>query len=319
MDTIERKLDDYGIAFEKNVMLSEKTWIKTGGICKYWIMPTSIQQLSDTCILLWNAKIKFDIVGHTSNIFFHQSYSPQFIISTVKINCYTIEDETIICDCGVSVVKLAKGCLSKGYAGFYGLVGLPGTVAAAVYNNASCFGCSISSMLVSLDCLMSDGTIRTIKKEEMEYKHRSSVFKRKEVEGVILSVKLNSEKVVDITEEQKKSRETVLYRQDKQEKAYRNLGSVFASRKMRINVRNVLVVVLSRLLSFLGIVKDNRLFQKRMFLLLYGYRHLDSYISDRNINTFIWKDSNAERMFLYYKKFMACVYKDLVIEIEEKE
>jgi len=311
-------LKTHKITFEENVPLSKKTWIKTGGICAYWIVPESIEQLTRVCKFLYSSKIAFALVGQTSNIFFHNTYHPEVVISTIGVKNYQIKDNILIADCGVSVARMAKECLAKGYTGFYGLIGLPGTVAAAVCNNASCFDCSITSMLISVDCLMSDGSVRTLRKEELGFRHRSSAFKRKEIQGVVLSVKLRLEKAADEAEEQRKSEEAVRYRHEKQEKPHLNLGSVFASRTMRTNARNILVFFLTRCLSVLGIIKDKRRFQKRLMLSMYGYGELNPYISDKNINTFIWQDEQAERMFNLYKQFMGKVYKDLILEIEEK-
>ena len=205
------------IPFEQDVSLSEKTWIKTGGVCTCWIAPDSAQQLKEVCSYLYQNGMAFDLVGQTSNIFFHSTYNPEIVVSTVKVNQYDIKDDIITCDCGVNVVKLAKDCLSKGYAGFSGLVGLPGTVASAIVNNAGCFDCSLSSMLVSADVLLPDGTIQTFLKEDFRYSHRSSVFKRGEQEGIILSVRLKAEKAENIEEEHKKAETSANYRKHRQE------------------------------------------------------------------------------------------------------
>lgn len=311
-------LEEQQIPFEQDVLLAKKTWIKTGGVCACWVNPHSVEQLAKVCRFLYANSIAFDIVGQTSNIFFHSTYNPQVVVSTVKVNQYEIAGGVISCDCGVSVVKLSKDYLSQGYAGFYGLVGLPGTVGSAVVNNASCFNCSLSYMLVSADVLMEDGLVKTLRKEDFKYSHRSSAFKRGEIKGIVLSVKLKVQKAENIDEEYKKSEETVTYRKEKQERqAGKTLGSVFASRTMKKVLRNRMVNAAMKFLP--GLLKcEPRYIQKKAILFLYGYRDLDEYCSDRQINTFIWKDENAEVMFERYKEMMHKVYDKPVIEIEEK-
>lgn len=311
-------LEEQQIPYEQDVLLAKKTWIKTGGVCACWVNPHSVEQLAKVCRFLYANSIAFDIVGQTSNIFFHSTYNPQVVVSTIKVNQYEINDGIITCDCGVSVVKLSKDFLSQGFAGFYGLVGLPGTVGSAVVNNASCFNCSLSSMLVSVDVLMQDGTVKALNKDELEYSHRSSAFKRGDIQGIVLSVKLKVEKAESIEEEYRKSEETIKYRKEKQEKqAGKTLGSVFASRSMKRGLRNKMVNAAMRFLP--GLLKcEPRYIQKKAILLLYGYRNLDEYCSDRQINTFIWKDDKAEVMFERYKEMMGKVYDNPVIEIEEK-
>ncbi len=310
-------LEKQRIPYEQDVLLSRKTWVKTGGVCACWVSPQTVAQLEDVCRYLYAKKIPFEIVGHTSNLFFHSTSHPQVVVSTIKVNQYEIADNTIICDCGAPVVKLAKECLALGYAGFYGLVGLPGTVAASVYGNAGCFDCSISSMLVSVEVLLPDGTVRTFSKEECGFGRRSSAFKRKEIEGIILSVKLKIEHAEDIVKEYEKSEKTVEYRRTKQEKPSWCLGSVYGSMVMKRNVRNILARAVSTAAATLHI-STKRKAMKRALLALYGFRGLNPYVSDFNVNTFIWRDEKAEELFGSYKAFMAKVYDKLAIEIEER-
>ena len=311
-------LKDADIAYEQAVPLSKKTWIKTGGICGCWITPTSVGQLTEVCKYLQSNGIKFDIVGQTSNIFFHSTYNPNVIVSTVRVNNYKIEGDVITCDCGTNVMKFAKDCLAQGYAGFYGLVGLPGTVASAAINNAGCFKCSISSMLVSADVLNPDGTIETITKEDFQYTHRSSAFKRGERQGVVLSVKLKVAKAADIEEEYRKSEETKAYRKTRQEGPKKNLGSVFASLNRKRNMKNWIATFAGKITVFFGLSVQKRIY-KQCLLWLYGYRDLNRYISDKKMNTFVWRDSNAEQKFVRYKDFMGKVFEGLTIEIEERK
>lgn len=306
------------ISYDENVSLASKSWIKFGGIVSLWISPKTVSELEGVCRHLYGNNIAYDLVGQTSNIFFHSTYNPQVVVSTVKVNDYKIEDNILTCDCGVNVVKLAKDCLAKGYAGFYGLIGLPGTVASAAVNNAGCFNCSISSMLLSADVMLPDGTIQTIQKEEFQYSHRSSAFKRGEKKGIILSVKLKVEKAENIEEEYRKSEETKLYRKNKQEGPNRNLGSVFSSFKRKHNFKNIISAFIAKVASIFYLTSQKYAF-KQILLLLYGYKDLNLYISDKQINTFVWRDADAEQKFVRYKEFMGKVFDDLTIEIEERQ
>lgn len=315
---LEDFLKEAGIAYEQNVPLSKKTWIKTGGICSCWITPINVEQLTEVYRYLQTSGIKFDIVGQTSNIFFHSTYNPEVIVSTIHVNSYSTEGDVITCDCGTNVMKLAKDCLSQGYAGFYGLVGLPGTVASAAINNAGCFKCSISEMLVSADVLNPDGSIETITKEDFLYTHRSSAFKRGERQGIVLSVKLKVAKAADIEEEYRKSEETKAYRKTRQEGPKKNLGSVFASLNRKRNMKNWIATFAGKIAVFFGLSVQKRIY-KQCLLWLYGYRDLNRYISDKKMNTFVWRDSNAEQKFVRYKDFMGKVFEGLTIEIEERK
>ena len=315
---IKEFLINNNISYDENVSLANKSWIKFGGIASLWILPKSVGELEELCRYLYGNNIEYDLVGQTSNIFFHSTYNPQVVVSIVKVNGYSIEGNTLTCDCGCNVMKLAKEMLAEGYAGFYGLVGLPGTVASAAVNNAGCFSCSISEMLISADVLMPNGTIKTFAKEDFGYEKRSSKFKRGEVKGVVLSVKLKLIKAENIDEEYRKSEETKQYRKTNQEGPAKNLGSVFAKMTLKYNYKNRLAAIMATIATRIGFKSKNKI-HKRLLLWLYGYSDLTPYISDKQLNTFVWRDADAERMFVRYKEFMGKVFDDLTIEIEERQ
>jgi len=316
-EELETYLLQTNIPYETDVTLATKSWVRQGGVCGCWIEPSSKEQLVKVCKFLHNEGVTFDIVGQTSNIFFHSTYHPEVVISTTGVKDYVLVNDILTADCGVPVVKLAKDMLEQGYAGFSGLTGLPGTVASAIVNNAGCFGCSLSAMLISADVLLPNGNIETWENHDFGYSHRSSVLKRKEKLGVVLTVSLKLKKTDNSEEEKKKAESAINYRRAKQENKGRNLGSIFASRKMKKNFKNIVTVIVQSIASALKIMPKRRA-QKNMLLWLYGYKDLAPYVSDRNVNTFVWRDEKAEQMFAKYKEFFGKVFDDAVLEIEER-
>lgn len=312
-DNIESLLSLHDIKYDCNVSLKSKTWIKTGGTTAYWITPTSIEQLKVLVKYLYENNQKFEIVGYTSNLFFKNAYNPEIVISTIKLNKYTIEDCKIVCECGVNISKLSRECVKIGYAGFYGMVDLPGTVAAAVYNNATCFDCGVADHLESIEFLTPQGDLITLSKKQLEYTYRTSILKEKRMEGIILSAKLNVQLSDDIDLEIRKSEDTHTKRTKTQEGPKLNLGTVYSHLTFRKNVRNFIVRVLNKLFK----LKPKQM--KKLFLHLYGYQYLSNYISDKALITFVWRDENSEAMFQKYNQFMNEVYKNTALEIEIKD
>ncbi len=310
-------LDTSHIEYEMGVALSEKTWIKTGGTCGCWITPHDVTQLTELCRWLYQEKQKFEVVGQTSNIFFHSTSNPAVVICTTRVNDYSQEGDIVTCGCGVNVMRLSKDLMEQGYAGVCGLTSLPGTVASAVVGNAGCFKCSITALLQSLNCLLPDGTVKTYSREELRFSQRSSAFKRGELKGIILSVRLHLENAADVEEEKRKAARSTQWRKRNQEGPAKNLGSTFALLKMRKNLRNITAVCIAHIGSKLKIA-SYRCLLKQSLLRLYGYHRIDAYVSDKNVNTFVWRDEQAERMFPIYKEMMNKIYNHATLEIEEK-
>lgn len=320
---IKEFLDRNNIPYSVNTPLKTKTWIKTGGICNFYIQPQSIKQLEIITQFLFENKIKFEVVGATSNSFFTNQYNPQVVISTLHLNNITQTDNHIICECGVLVSKLARECVQKGIGGFSGLVNLPGTVAAAIYGNASCFGCSLSQLLESITILQFDEQnsqthTHKLRYEDLKFEHRSSDLKKKIITGVIISIqlkKINSDPQIEI----KKAENATRKRKLSQEKSLNNLGSVYGKLIYRKNIKNIIAYSIKRLFKTLHLANDGILIYKYIQLRQYGYLCLNKYISDKNINTFIWQDEKAEEMFQTYQEFMNKVYINPQLEIEIKK
>lgn len=307
------------IKITQNVDMKKKTWIHRGGIAKLFIEPFTKEELINLCQLLYNNNYDFVTIGYTSNLYFLNAYNPSIIVSTINIKNTAETHNTIVCDCGVNISKLSKYCVEKGYLGFEGLVDLPGTVAAAVYNNSSCFGSSIKALLIKIELLNNNGKIITLYPNDLNFQHRSSALKRKEIRGTILSVYLNKE-IADpkllIQRAQLNHSKRIL----KQESGRKNLGSTFAKLGSLPLFIRIILKAYSLISRVLHIGKEKQQYTRIIIILfLSGYLRLLPYISRKNINCFIWKDEKADEVFELYRVFMKKIYKTEDLEIEIKD
>lgn len=175
---LDKILKANDIAFERNVSLKKKTWLKTGGVVSYWIEPDTKEKAVILARTLDEKGLKYDVIGHTSNIYYVDDYNPNIIVSTTKLNNYCISDDYIMAECGVAVTKLSRECAERGIKGFGGMVGLPGTVGAAACNNSSCFNCSISALLIEAEFYNSETRkVEIMHYDDFHYSKRYSVLK----------------------------------------------------------------------------------------------------------------------------------------------
>lgn len=312
-------LKDKKIPYEENISLKKKTWIHRGGNCSIYIIPSSIQQLKDIAFYLYKEKIKFLLVGHTSNLYILNSCDISVVISTIHCNKYEIKNNTILCECGVKVSRLAKNMSQQGISGFEYLHELPGTIAGAIYNNSSCKTNSISSLLVEADVITKDGNIVKMKFNDFEFNFRTSIFKEKRIDGIILKAILkiekgNADEFIKIAEETKKDRKKSL------EGNANNLGCTvnrpFVNGRMPLKYRFALKLYSIYLKLF---IKDNssKVRKTKNFLCyIAGYKNLAKYISDKNKIVYMWLDDDADAQFSNYLEFMRKVYKTDKVEIE---
>lgn len=312
-------LNSQGIAYELSVDLKTKTWIRRGGIADIFITPKSASELENVAKYLYANNIKFQLLGHTSNVYILNTTNIPVVVSTRLCNKYEIQDDSIYCEAGASVITLSRNMLAYGIKGFEYLTGLPGTIGAALVNNSSCKTNSIADLLISAKVLLKHGEIKTYYPDDFGYAFRTSVLKRKEIEGTIISAILRLDygdisNLQEIAKTNDEERAIIL------EGYKHNLGctmnSCFINGSMPPILR-LLLFVQTRFYRLIGfkeeIIKDRR---KMLLCNLTGYKSIVPYVSSKNPIIFMWLDDRADQAFPKYLEFMRKVYKTDKVEIE---
>lgn len=300
--TILEFLTNKDIFFQTEVCLKQKTWIKRGGIVPLWIVPSKMSEFTSLIIFCQDNSIDYDVIGATSNCYFLKDYSPTALVSTLKLNGFEINDKTIKCDCGYNMMKLTKYCITHGIEGFEGFVNLPGTVGGAAINNAGCYGSIISDLVVEVHGIK-NGEFRVLSNEEMNYSHRNSSLKSSDRSFVITHVVFDIQKKADPGLLKERADEYSYSRSVLQESRYPNLGSTFASLKLKKLpfTREIAYRILVRVLNLLPLsMSFRKKLRVRLIKLFWGFGQVNQYISKYGINCFIWKDEKADRYFNTY-------------------
>ena len=318
----KRCLQELHIPFEEHVDLKKRTWIHRGGTAHFYVMPESVEQLSELVRRLYAQKALFTLVGHTSNLYIRNSTNLGIVISTIHLTQVREENGIYICDCGVAIAPLARQAIAKGQVGYEGLVNLPGTVGSAAVNNAGCFQCSISDLLIEAEVLFEDGQIRTISKEQFDYSERSSAFKRGDQQGVLLRVKLACDRLGDKESLLQKAEANTLYRKTRQEGPKQNLGSTFPIYVMEAFYRHLpphtklCLIVSAKLHQIVGKKRSQKSVNAIILSTNGLYCRLHRYISQHNFGCFVWRDAGADKAFITYRSFVAKTAGMTDIEIE---
>ena len=298
-----------------NVPILTISWLSSSyegksGIIETFYEPETIDELKDICIKLYSDNLMFDVIGDTSNIYFHPEYNCQYMVSTRKIKNYSIEKDTIICDCGVRVSSLSRKMIEMGFSGFEGLCDLPGTIGAAIFGNASCYGCSINKLLKSVRVLVKSEKgieIKELLKEDLRITTRSTILKRHEMEGVILSATLELRKG-NIDELKEIANKCKLDRNAHHPGPKNNLGSIFATSRKKVFTGYLLKLFSWTISVFWIITKQNNIRQKRHLLELKLLRasEIAPYLHDWN--RYVWKDKKAHDVFNKYVRAYKFIY-----------
>lgn len=307
MTRISKWLDNNDIPYEVNADLSKKTWIKNGGIARIYITPHNLIQLERLLLTLSELEEIYIIIGHTSNMFFSNSYNPPVIISTRKVNDFVIEGNRIICECGASLMKVAKTCVKKGIAGYEGLVGIPGTVGAAVCNNSGAYESEMSKLVERVEVILENGEKTWLTNSDLEYSYRNSAIKTGKKKCCVLRVELSALNKDKPEILQAMAEEFTANRNKYYEGFNSNLGTVFSS--MDIFSDRVFLRILLKIHRYISKALPFSVQNKtRNMLILTYFNKLKflPFISEKRINCFIWNKNKRydDRIFYEYIEFI---------------
>lgn len=304
---ISQWLAENDIKYELNADLAKKTWIKNGGIAQLYVTPENVSQLERVLLKLGELQEKYIVVGHTSNMFFSNSHNPAIVLSTRKVNNFVIEGNKIICECGASLMKVVKTCVNKGIAGYQGLVGIPGTVGAAVCNNSGAYECEMSNLVERVEVLLATGEKVWLTNSDLEFSYRDSAIKRGKIQCCVLRVELCAlfRKKPEIL--QAMAEEYTAIRKKYYESYDQNLGTVFS--RMDICSGRILLQILLRIHRYLTMLLPFTIQNKTRNLLILAYFNklrFYPYISEKRINCFVWNKKKAydDKIFYDYIRFI---------------
>ncbi len=140
-------------------------------------------------------------------------------------------DGRIRCHAGVSLQRLCIAARDHALTGLEFAFGIPGSVGGAVYMNAGAYGGEMADVLVSAECLISQGDTvirKTLTKDEMQLGYRHTAFMDQPTDAPILITEVTLQlQPGDATAIAARMKELIGKRQEKQPLEFPSGGSFF--------------------------------------------------------------------------------------------
>ena len=210
---------------KENVLLSEYSTFRIGGIARYLIEVDNAEDLKKVIQKVLELNLQFIVIGGGSNILFSSKGYNGLVIVFKSNNTFSINDNLIEVDASVSLNYLINKL--NNYTGLEWAVGIPGTVAGAINGNAGAFGGEMSELIKQVKVLeVKDNQIieKNFSKEDCKFSYRNSIFKNNSnliIASAILELKKDSEENV-----KQKIKNNLSKRMSKQPKGF-SIGSIF--------------------------------------------------------------------------------------------
>ncbi len=185
IDVLYAKLGD---RVKENVSLAPYTSARIGGPADIFITAESADDLAHIVKLLDKQEMDYILLGGGSNVLVSdRGVRGVVVLNRAKaVRFHNGDQPSVTVESGVVFSNLANRCAVKGLAGLEWAATVPGTIGGAVYGNAGAFGGDVAGNLIWTEILTENGREKfTV--EQMGYGYRTSVLKRGELDGVVLS------------------------------------------------------------------------------------------------------------------------------------
>ena len=175
------------IELRLNEPMAKHTSFRIGGPVEVMAFPKSSDELAKLLKTSELLDCKCAILGAGTNILAPDEGLCGLVICLKDAldGMAQLDDNRIRVAAGVTMTRGAVFAAGLGLSGLEFAHGIPGTVGGGVYMNAGAYGGEICQVCESVDVMWLDGTVQTLKGEEMGFSYRHSVLEEKP--GIVLS------------------------------------------------------------------------------------------------------------------------------------
>lgn len=172
--------------------------MRVGGNADRVIVAHNRGELIDHAIALWDEGEDWLLLGGGSNTIVSDEGYPGAVLLVRNEGIQEVEDHPDFADdvrvrvqAGHDWDSVVVTTLARGWGGLEALSGIPGSAGAAPMQNIGAYGTELSHVLHSIEFLDAHTyEVRRVYADELELGYRDSALKRRELEGVVLSIDL---------------------------------------------------------------------------------------------------------------------------------
>ncbi|EOH98181.1 UDP-N-acetylenolpyruvoylglucosamine reductase [Enterococcus moraviensis ATCC BAA-383] len=224
MNKIEmmNELTDITLLFDEPLM--NFTFTKTGGPADVLAFPKSKAEVTILVEYCRSHDIPWLVLGNASNLIVRDGGIRGMVIMLENMKQISVSKTQIVVEAGAKLIDTTYVALDHDLTGFEFACGIPGSIGGAVYMNAGAYGGEIKDVFTSVEVLLEDGTIKTLKNEEMQFSYRHSAIQSMHciVLEATFSLKKGEHSVI-----KSQMDELTELRESKQPLEYPSCGSVF--------------------------------------------------------------------------------------------
>lgn len=173
----------------ENELLSKHSTFHIGGPARYFVAIKNNNDLFEAIAFASEKKIDYKVIGGGSNLLFADVGYDGLIIKYFGGNEIEIFGNQVKVSGGMPLALAINKTIDAGLSGLEWGIGIPGTIAGAICNNAGAYGGEMAQSVVSVE-IFSEVERKIINADDCGFAYRQSAFKSKKLSGIILSAVL---------------------------------------------------------------------------------------------------------------------------------
>jgi len=213
----------------RNEPLKRHTSLRIGGPADYFCVPKNTDELREALQFAKERKLRLAIMGAGTNLLALDSGFRGLVIKLYGgLNWIKIHRPKAQVGSGVALAKLLFALAKKGLGGIEFMAGIPGSVGGAVYMNAGAWEKWIGDFVEEVRAVDRTGKERVFNKSQLGFGYRKSKLQNSQwiITDIVLKLRRKKRKLIN-----KKIREYLKLRKEKQPLGTPNCGSVFKNPK----------------------------------------------------------------------------------------
>ena len=124
-------------------VMRKHTSFKVGGPADVMVYPVSFNMVKNLISFFKTNNINYYVMGNGSNLIIKDGGFRGVVINLTKLNEITVNDDTIIAQCGALLSLVARRALEKGLTDLEFAAGIPGSIGGAIAMNAGAYDLSL--------------------------------------------------------------------------------------------------------------------------------------------------------------------------------
>ncbi|MBN1943723.1 MAG: UDP-N-acetylmuramate dehydrogenase [Phycisphaerae bacterium] len=168
--------DGFEAIVKENEPLSKHTWFRIGGPARYFIEPTTFDELCRVTTRCRENSVPIHVLGGGANLLVADAGVPGAVIRLAgeEFQRVTFEENTLTAGAAAEMGKVVLRCVREGRSGLEGLTGVPGTIGGCVRMNAGgAFG-DIGSTIECVTVMDEEGNTFQRFRPDLAFAYRST-------------------------------------------------------------------------------------------------------------------------------------------------